>query len=107
MELGPDSDDEANVVRSKKEDDEPEAEAEAEAEEGKGGNRKERRKKGPGKEKIEELKQEAKLSRELVQLEKYMEERKQKRDQRDDDGEGGAPARGSRGADMVSQNEMF
>ena len=104
MELGPDSDDEANVVRSKKEEDEPEPEAEGE--EGKG-NRKERRKKGPGKEKIEELKQEAKLSRELVQLEKYMEERKKKRDQRDDDDEGGPPARGSRGADMVSQNEMF
>ena len=108
MELGPDSDDEANVVRSKKEEDEPEAEAEAEGEEGgKGGNRKERRKKGPGKEKIEELKQEAKLSRELVQLEKYMEERKKKRDQRDDDDDaGGPPARGSRGAD-ISQNEMF
>ena len=74
---------------------------------GKGGNRKERRKKGPGKEKIEELKQEAKLSRELVQLEKFMEERKKKRDRRDDDGDGGGPpARGSRGAD-ISQNEMF
>ena len=108
MELGPDSDDEANVVRSKKEEDEPEAEPEAEGEEGgKGGNRKERRKKGPGKEKIEELKQEAKLSRELVQLEKFMEERKKKRDRRDDDGDGGGPpARGSRGAD-ISQNEMF
>ena len=60
-----------------------------------------------GKEKIEELKQEAKLSRELVQLEKFMEERKKKRDRRDDDGDGGGPpARGSRGAD-ISQNEMF
>ena len=58
-------------------------------------------------EKIEELKQEAKLSRELVQLEKYMDERKKKRDQRDDDDDaGGPPARGSRGAD-ISQNEMF
>ena len=102
MELGPDSDDEANVVRSKKEEDEPGA-AEAEGEEGgKGGKR---RKKGPDKEKIEELKQEAKLSRELVQLEKYMVERKKKRDQRDEDDDRGRGG-GGRGAE-ISQNEMF
>ena len=64
----------------------------------------ERPKKGPSREKVEELKREAKLSRELVQMEKMMEERKKKRQRRDeglgDDDDGG-------GGDVVSQNEMF
>ena len=47
--------------------------------------------------------QEAKLSRELVQLEKYMVERKKKRDQRDEDDDGGRRVRGAE----ISQNEMF
>ena len=98
LELGPDSDDEANIVRSKKEeDDEPDADGD---EGGKGG----KGKKGVSREKAEELKREAKLSRELVEVEKLMEERARKRDRRDagmDDGGGG------RDADVVSQNEMF
>ena len=48
-------------------------------------------------EKVEELKREAKLSRELVQMEKFMEERKKKRQRRDEED----------GPEEISQNEMF
>lgn len=54
----------------------------------------------------EEAKREAKMSRELVQIEKLMEERARKRRRRDEghsDEEGG----GQGGREQISQNEMF
>lgn len=84
---GPDSDDEAGVVRGKEEE-EPEEE-----EEDKGGRR------VPKREAREAQKREAKFNSELVQIEKLMEERAAKRRKRD---EGEQPDDGP-----VDQNELF
>ncbi|KAL1527746.1 hypothetical protein AB1Y20_009131 [Prymnesium parvum] len=88
------SDDEENVVRSKKKDEEEDGK-----EDGKG-----KGKSAKIRAQAEEAKREAKMSRELVQIEKLMEERANKRRRRDaglpDEEPGG-------GREEVSQNEMF
>jgi len=70
MELGPDSDDEAGIVRSKSKGEEEEAKDTG----GKAG-----KKRGHDREKIEARKAEARMDRDLVQIEKLMEERAQKK----------------------------
>jgi len=82
---GPDSDEENNIVRSKKEDEGQDGEGE-----GKKGSKRAAQ--------AEAAKQEAKMSRELVQIEKLMEERRLKRQKRDEPGSF---------EESVDQNEMF
>ena len=86
LQLGPDEDDEHLIVRAK---DKEELAAE-EADGGKGG----KGKGGKGRKgvDVEALKREAKMDRELVQIEKLMEERRQKRQRRDEGGDDGAAA---------------
>ena len=84
LQLGPDEDDEMGIVRSKDKEEAAEEEAAA-SNKGKGKGKKG----GPSKVDVEALKREAKMDRELVQIEKLMEERAKKRQKRDEGGAGG------------------
>jgi len=102
-ELGPDSDDEAGIVRGKKEEEEPDADAGGKG--GKGGKRGRH-----DKEKMEAQKAEARMDRELVQIEKLMEERAAKKSRGESLALGNKPKGGGRDRDRAAaneQNEMF
>jgi IK cytokine len=108
MELGPDSDDENSIVRSGHKEEAGEEEqqvvATGKGEKGKGG-----KKRPLDKEKVEAQKAEARMDRDLVQIEKLMVERSQKKAR----GESlalGPSAKGTKATPRggeVDQNEMF